>query len=221
MYKQLVPDAPPTQPRRQYRPKVSLSIITLILLVLSLQFIVLPRYVYQISPSQQSLNSFQLAKLESRLEQCREIQTPPKNYPVTTAGSRFNPRWNSVTGQKETVILRNATLFDGESTLKGKVDVVFKEGIIESVSRAGSALITADAKVMDLEGGFVTPGLVDMHSHHLAFTWPLLGATDDTNEVHDRTEPITSQVRIIGAYSHFCTYLREHVLRLYRFSESL
>ncbi|KAF8851484.1 hypothetical protein BDZ45DRAFT_808264 [Acephala macrosclerotiorum] len=198
MYKQLASEASPTQPRRQFRPKVSLSIITLILLVLGLQLVVLPRYVYYISSSQEHLNTFQIAKLDGRLEQCRELKTPPIQYPVTTAGSRTNPRWNPVTGQNETIVLRNATLFDGETILSGRFDVVFKKGIIESVGLVGSASIV-DARVMDLEGGFLTPGLVDMHSHHLAFTWPLLSSTDDTNEVHDRTEPITSQVRILDS----------------------
>lgn len=199
MYKQLLPEVSPTHSRRPYRPKVSSSIITLILLVLGLQFVVLPRYVYQISPSQQNLNSFQLQRLDARLEQCRDFNTPPKKYPVTTAGSRSNPRWNSVTGQNETIVLRNATLFDGETFLEGRFDITFKKGIIESLSASGSASIV-DAKIIDLAGGFVTPGLVDMHSHHMAFTWPLLSSTDDTNEVHDRTEPITSQVRILGTY---------------------
>ncbi|KUJ07432.1 composite domain of metallo-dependent hydrolase [Mollisia scopiformis] len=199
MFKQLIPDSGLPQPRRQYRPKISLSITLIILLVLGLQFLVLPRYVYKISPSQQSLNSFHLVKLDARLEQCREILTPPIKYGVTSAGSRTNPRWNPSTGQKETTVLQNATLFDGEQILTGKFDITFKKGLIESVVTAGSASIASDAKVMDLEGGFVTPGLVDMHSHHLAFAWPLLSSTDDTNEVHDRTEPITSQVRIIDS----------------------
>lgn len=203
MVKQLLPELGPQKPRRQSRPKISSSVITIILLVLALQFVVLPRYVYQISPSQQSFDTFQFAKLDARLEQCREINTPPVQYDVTTAGSRTNPRYNSVTGQKDTVILRNATLFDGESILKGRFDIQFAKGIIQSVSPTGSTSASADAKVMDLDGAFVTPGLVDMHSHHLAFTWPLVSATDDTNEMHDRTNPITSQVRIIGAYSFF------------------
>ncbi len=203
MYKQPIPDSPaPIQSRRQYRPKPSLSLITIILLVLGLQLIILPRYVYRISPSQENLNSFQLAKLDARLKKCLDDSTPPLKYPVTTAGSRTNPRWNSITGQNETIVLRNATLFDGETILEGRFDVVFKKGIVESISAAGSALI-ADARIMELEGGFLTPGLVDLHSHHLAFAWPLLSSTDDTNEVHDRTEPITSQVRIIGVFSPF------------------
>jgi cytosine/adenosine deaminase-related metal-dependent hydrolase len=52
---------------------------------------------------------------------------------------------------------------------------------------------------LDLEGRFVTPGLVDLHSHHLAFAWPLLKATDDTNEVNPETGPLTPQVRIIDS----------------------
>jgi hypothetical protein len=202
MYKQLVSESAPTQPRRQYRPKVSSLIITLILLVLGLQFVVLPHYVYQISPSQQGLNSFQLQTLDARLEQCREISTPPKKYPVTTAGSRTNPRWNTITGQNETIVLRNATLFDGETFLNGGFDITFKKGIIESVSATGSASIVG-AKIVDLNGNFVTPGLVDMHSHHMAIAWPMLSSTEDGNEVHDRTEPITSQVRILGMHFRF------------------
>lgn len=200
IYKPLPSKSSPNQSRRQYRPRVSFSIITLILLVLGLQCIVLPRYVYQISPSRQVLNNFQLEKLDARLEQCKIIKTPPKKYPVTTAGSRINPRWNAITGQNGTIILRNATLFDGETVLNGIFDITFRKGVIESVSATGSMSIL-DAMIIDLAGGFVTPGLVDMHSHHMAFAWPLLSATDDTNEVHDRTEPITSQLRILGTYT--------------------
>lgn len=125
---------------------------------------------------------------------------------MTTANSRRNERWNPVTGQNRTVVLRNASLFDGESILKGRFDITFSKGVVEDVSIAGRGLMSkgekegplAGEEVVDVMGAWITPGLVDMHSHHLAVTWPLLGATDDTNERHDRTEPITSQVRIIG-----------------------
>ena len=191
---------PPPHYKRQYRPKAPISVITVILLVLGLQVIVLPRYVYQLSPSEIKLSQFHLDRLEAGLQKCAEINTPPVRYPVTTAGSRINPRWNSFTGQNETVVLKNVKLFDGEKILKNKVDIVFKKGIIESVDTAGkSGAFDGDAKVFDLEGRFVTPGLVDLHSHHLAFAWPLLSATDDTNEVNPEMGPVTPQVRIIDS----------------------
>jgi cytosine/adenosine deaminase-related metal-dependent hydrolase len=123
---------------------------------------------------------------------------------VTKAGSRENPRWNPVNGQDETVILRNATLFDGEIFLDHAVDIVLKKGVIDCVSLAGtSSSAEQNAKVFDLEGKYVTPGLVDMHSHHLAFAWPLLSATDDTNEVNPELGPITSQVKIIDSIKSY------------------
>ncbi|KAN0106170.1 carbohydrate esterase family 9 protein-like protein [Hyaloscypha variabilis] len=199
-YDPLLPTQSVSHNRRQYRPKAPISVITLILLILGLQFIVLPRYVYQISPSEIKLSRFHLDRLEVGLQKCAEINTPPVRYPVTNAGSRTNPRWNAFTGQNETVVLKNVKLFDGETILNKKVDIVFKKGIIESVDTAGKSIsVDEHAKVFDLEGKFVTPGLVDLHSHHLAFAWPLLSATDDTNEVNSEMGPVTPQVRIIDS----------------------
>ena len=124
---------------RRYRPKVPTSVITLILLVLGLQFVVLPRYVYRISPSEAKLSQFNLARLEAGLQKCAEINAPLKQYPVTIAGSRLNPRWNPFTGQNDTVVLKNVKLFDGETVFSHKVDVVFRKGIIESVETAGKS----------------------------------------------------------------------------------
>lgn len=170
MNKQTLHQPSPVQFRRQHRPKLPLSVLTAILVVLGLQFIVLPRYVYQASPSDVKLNQFQLNRLDAKLLECAASRQQPIQYPVTKAGSRSNPRWNPVSGQKETIILRNATLFDGETILSEAVDIVLKKGIVESVTLAGkeSLIFDKDTKVLDLEGGYVTPGLVDMHSHHLA-----------------------------------------------------
>lgn len=195
---------PTSQNSRKYRPKLSWSLLTAIVLVLGAQFIILPRYVYQLSPSDIKLSKFYLDKLDARLHECRKHQQLPVQYPVTTVGSRENPRWNPSSGQEEAIVLRNVTLFDGETFLGHPVDIVLKKGIVESVSAAGSPSISEkDAKVFNLDGGFVTPGLVDMHSHHLAFAWPLLAATDDTNEVNPELGPITSQVRIIDSIKSY------------------
>ncbi|KAF4626832.1 hypothetical protein G7Y89_g11326 [Cudoniella acicularis] len=56
-----------------------------------------------------------------------------------------------------------------------------------------------NVRIFDLEGKYVTPGLIDMHSHHLSFAWPLFSSTDDTNEVNPETGPLTPQVRIIDS----------------------
>jgi cytosine/adenosine deaminase-related metal-dependent hydrolase len=146
------------------------------------------------------LSQFHLDRLDAGLQKCAEINTPPIRYPLTSAGSRINPRWNSFTGQNDTVVFKNVKLFDGETILSKKVDIVFKKGIIESVETAGKSVsFDGDVKVLDLREKFVTPGLVDLHSHHLAFAWPLLSATDDSNEVNPEMGPMTPQVRIVDS----------------------
>ncbi|CAG8729952.1 16906_t:CDS:2, partial [Dentiscutata heterogama] len=49
-----------------------------------------------------------------------------------------------------------------------------------------------DAIVIDVKEKYITPGLVDMHSHVGLSSWPYLSATMETNEI---TDPIRSYVR--------------------------
>ena len=69
-----------------------------------------------------------------RSYKCAEYNTPPVKYPVPALSTRANPRWNPISGQNGTVVLRNATLFDGEKMLSGSFDIIFQEGIISSIS---------------------------------------------------------------------------------------
>lgn len=188
-----------TTPRQlRYQAKVPLSVIILAVFVLGLQFFILPGYIYRNLPSEVRLSRFHLDRLDAKLQKCAEYQTPSIRYPVTQAGSRTNPRWNPKSGQNETILLRNATLFDGEKILGHPVDILFRKGIVESISESGkTSTPPAEATVLDLDGKHVTPGLVDMHSHHLAIVWPSLIATTDVNEVHPLTGPLTPQLRIV------------------------
>jgi hypothetical protein len=200
LYNRILSTRSSIQHGHRYRPKAPISVITIILLILGLQFIVLPRSIYRISPSEAKLSQYHLHRLDDLLQKCAEINTPPVRYPVTSAGSRTNSRWNAVTGQNTTVVLASVALFDGEKVLNGRFDIVFKEGIVESVELTGkSSTFERDAEVFNLDGRFVTPGLVDLHSHHLSMSWPLLSATDDTNEINPETGPLTPQVRIIDS----------------------
>lgn len=122
------------------------------------------------------------------------------------ASRRENPRWNSASGQGDTIVLRNATLFDGDDFVDGPVDIVFSKGLITSVSPAGSsssspagAAAAGGAREYHLHGAHVTPGLVDMHSHHLVMAWPSLDATEDTNEMHEAFGPLTPFVRAVDS----------------------
>ena len=101
-------------------------------------------------------------------------------------------------------MLRNATLFDGDSILVDTVDILFEKGLILSVSASKEhnyAYLSDEAEVVHLHGKFVTPGLVDIHSHHLESSFPGLTATNDINE--GGLGPITPFVRAIDGFKPY------------------
>ncbi|CAG8948765.1 hypothetical protein HYFRA_00001887 [Hymenoscyphus fraxineus] len=200
----LAKNAPSTLPH-QDRRRVSLRDIgNVVVLVLSL--ILIQTYLFPSSnESSLVLTASQIDHFQARLQKCVDDRTEPVTYPPTHAGSRTNPRWNPKTGQNQTVLLKNATLFDGEKILDTPVDILFKNGVIVTISPTSKSVPSSsdlsEYTIQDLGGKYVTPGLVDMHSHHLAFAWPYIGsaATSDTNEVNDATGPLTPQVRVVDS----------------------
>ncbi|WQF90026.1 Putative metal-dependent hydrolase, composite domain superfamily [Colletotrichum destructivum] len=116
---------------------------------------------------------------------------------------RSNPRWNSKSGQEHPTVLRNATLFDGETVLAEAVDVLFEKGVIKSVSKTrDQTSLPDDAVVYDVKGRFVTPGLVDIHSHHLEPPFSSVSANADVNE-KPGLGPITPFVRAIDGFKPY------------------
>jgi len=60
------------------------------------------------------------------------------------------------------ILLRNATLIDGVSSEIREGDLLITEGKIAFV---GSGKIPDGVTELDLEGRYVTPGIIDIHSH--------------------------------------------------------
>ncbi|EHK48366.1 carbohydrate esterase family 9 protein [Trichoderma atroviride IMI 206040] len=141
-----------------------------------------------------------LQQFEESLAQCRGLDRVPGR---PEPGSRkSNPRWSQTNGQAGVVILKNATLFDGEAFIPYAVDIVFSKGIIEAIHKTADNLKVVsndDVVEYNVQGRHVTPGLVDMHSHHFLMTWPAAEMTDDTNEVNPDTKAFTPSVRAIDA----------------------
>jgi imidazolonepropionase-like amidohydrolase len=187
-------------PHRKHRFRLPAPVpilFSIIAFILYLQFAVLPRFLSEPSLSELRLSQLQLARLNAGLQKCGEFNTPAVQYEFPVSSSRDNPRWNPVTGQSEAITLRNATLFDGEKFI-GVVDIHFSKGVIISVSPTLPANSgPQNANVINLDGNYVTPGLVDMHSHHLVGPWPRLHANDDTNEMG--FGPLTPFVRALDS----------------------
>jgi imidazolonepropionase-like amidohydrolase len=86
-------------------------------------------------------------------------------------------------------LIRNATVLTGTGTRIDGGDVLIQDGKIAAL---GSSLAGPEgARVIDAGGRWVTPGLIDVHSHMGVYASPGTDASDDGNE---STDPVTSQV---------------------------
>jgi len=88
----------------------------------------------------------------------------------------------------EETVIRNATVFDGNGNKFQNYDVHFANGEIKEVGRD---LIVGDIKEIDGTGKFVTPGIIDNHSHMGVYPAPGVRTSSDGNEA---TSPVTAEV---------------------------
>jgi imidazolonepropionase-like amidohydrolase len=82
-------------------------------------------------------------------------------------------------------LIRNATIWNGDGKISYGVDIVFENGVFVSVT-SSSKEKSFDGITIDANGRFVTPGLVDMHSHMGTDSWPGTDGSNDTNEMSDK-----------------------------------
>ena len=87
------------------------------------------------------------------------------------------------------VLIRGATVFDGEGHEFANTDVMFQDGHITAIGQNLTA--PAGAEIVDGHGKFVTPGIIDPHSHLGVYPSPSITATQDGNEL---TQPNTAEV---------------------------
>jgi imidazolonepropionase-like amidohydrolase len=87
------------------------------------------------------------------------------------------------------VFIRNATVLTAAGPELPGASVHFRDGRIVAVGRDLSP--PADATVVDGTGKFVTPGVIDSHSHLGVYAAPGTFGENDGNEA---TNPVTSQV---------------------------
>jgi imidazolonepropionase-like amidohydrolase len=90
----------------------------------------------------------------------------------------------------ENTLIRNANIYDGEGNEFLGYDLLIKNGKIEAI---GSDLDTQteDAIEYDLSGMWVTPGIIDLHSHMGVYSAPGVKSSSDGNE---STSPVTADV---------------------------
>ena len=87
------------------------------------------------------------------------------------------------------VVIRNATLLTGTGERLEGASLLLADGLIRDIGRQVDA--PANARVIDGTGKWVTPGLIDVHSHLGVYPSPSHDANADGNEI---TGPNTAQV---------------------------
>ena len=88
-----------------------------------------------------------------------------------------------------TTLIRGATIFDGLGNRIENGDVLVENGLISAI---GSGLEAPEgATIVDAAGRYVTPGIIDVHSHLGVYPSPGVSSHSDGNEA---TQPVTAEV---------------------------
>jgi len=91
--------------------------------------------------------------------------------------------------QSRPVLIQGATLLTGTGEQMEKADLLLKEGKIAQIGKDLKA--PEGALVVDGKGRWVTPGIIDVHSHLGDYPAPSIESSQDGNEM---TSPNTAQV---------------------------
>ncbi len=89
----------------------------------------------------------------------------------------------------QAVVIRNATIMTATGRELTNASILFQDGKIVAVGEVGS--VPSGAQVIDAQGKFVTPGIIDTHSHIGVYAAPGTAAESDGNEM---TNPNTAEV---------------------------
>ena len=88
----------------------------------------------------------------------------------------------------ERTLIKSVNLYDGLGNEFSNFDVLFDNGIIEEI---GKDIVDGDATIIEAKGKWLTPGIIDIHSHMGVYPAPGVRTSSDGNEA---TSPITAEV---------------------------
>jgi imidazolonepropionase-like amidohydrolase len=119
------------------------------------------------------------------------LEVPQANPPKVGRYGRLNDypsTYKPYPGQPTAI--KNVTIYDGEGGRIEKGVIFFTNGKIEKIGGPDTP-IPADIVVFDGTGKWVTPGIIDVHSHLGNYPSPGVDAHSDGNEA---TSPVRSEV---------------------------
>src|SRR6476469_7741737 len=130
-----------------------------------------------------------VALIASVLPGCAMLEPKPKPAPAVRINEDPYPS-TYVRYPGVLTVIRHATVFDGDGRRIEDGTVVFADGVIQAVG--GPELASpAGAVEIDGTGKWVTPGIIDVHSHLGDYPSPGVQSLSDGNEV---TSPVRPEV---------------------------
>ncbi|HET9450465.1 MAG TPA: amidohydrolase family protein, partial [Aggregicoccus sp.] len=113
--------------------------------------------------------------------------TPPAAAPAPAAAAAPARTWR----QPRAVVIRHATVMPATGPAIVDGAVAFVDGKLVAVGKDAEVATPEGAEEVDGRGLFVTPGIVDSHSHLGVYATPASFSHDDGNEV---TAPVTAEI---------------------------
>ncbi|BFZ63283.1 hypothetical protein YB2330_004404 [Saitoella coloradoensis] len=161
-------------------------------IVVTLSSLVLGSFLFQFAwvtrSTPEGILKSQLKVYEDGMRRCQAIAVQPF-FPAYADEGRSNPR--RVEGAKP-VLIMNATVLDGDGKATYGASVLLEDGLVTKVVEGKIKDVPKGTIKINARHRYLTPGLVDMHSHVGVDSLPELWGVDDTNEM---TSAITSQMR--------------------------
>lgn len=112
---------------------------------------------------------------------------------LLAAGSSLPDAFASAAGTGEIVAIKGARLLTVSRGEIARGVLVVEAGKLKAVGPEAEVAVPAGARVIDVSGAVITPGLIDAHSH-LG-----LGPSGGVTEDNEMTDPVTPQLRIIDS----------------------
>ncbi|KAI0080817.1 hypothetical protein K474DRAFT_1636767 [Panus rudis PR-1116 ss-1] len=137
---------------------------------------------------------FDAPRILSQCAALKAVPGAPSNFLEREVSDRYEPGTNST-------LIKNAKIWtgarNGTETISG--DVLLENGIVKAIGHVPDRWLTQaeNLTVVDADGAWLTPGLVDLHSHVGLLSAPFMRGTFDVNSPNG---PVLPWLRSIDAF---------------------
>ncbi|WP_265570957.1 amidohydrolase [Sphingomicrobium nitratireducens] len=124
-----------------------------------------------------------LALSGCNLGEAKSASAPPKKFDRDPYGSTYQPYPGVPT------LITGATVYDGEGGMIENGAIYLEGGKIQMVGPLAAMSVPEGVQTIDATGKFVTPGIIDVHSHMGDYASPGVDAHSDGNEMVNPVRP--------------------------------